>query len=143
MKLLKHLVIVIKIRVFCYEWVELFTSSGNKLVGFSNANIRPTTKTNLTDILNFQPARYFLVFRNLLALGGQGYYAYLDNKCVYRSWVKLNEQGVYPHWAYPMKLQPNQHFFHYCETARKLGAQIFTPAVLSKIVDDYKDKGKS
>ena len=41
-----------------------------------------------------------------------------------------------------MKLQPNQYFIHYCETARKLEAQIFTPAVRSKIVDDYKGKGK-
>ena len=82
------------------------------------------------------------VFRNFLALGDHGYYAYLDDKCVHRSWVKSNEQVVYPHLAYSMKLKPNQHFIHYCETARQARGKGIYPAVSSKIVEVLKDKGE-
>ena len=142
MKLLKRLVAALKIRLFCYETVSLFISTQNKSIDYATTDIRQTTETNLADILNFQPARYVDVFQNFLALGDKGYYAYLKDKCVHRSWVKSNEQVVYPHWAYPMKLQPNQHFIHYCETAPQARGKSIYQAVLSKIVDDLKHKGE-
>lgn len=142
MKLLKRLLMAIKMRLFCYETVYLFISKKNKSVDYARTEIRPATQENLADVLNFQSARYVEVFRNFLALGDRGYYAYLDDKCVHRSWVKSNEQVVYPHWAYPLKLQPSQHFIHYCETAPQARGKGIYPAVLSKIVDDFKDNGE-
>lgn len=131
-------------RLYANERIGMFVffSTAHKLIDYATTDIRPATQENLTDVLNFQPARYVDVFRNFLALGDRGYYAYLDDKCVHRSWVKSNEQVVYPHWAYPMKLQPNQHFIHYCETAPQARGKGIYPAVLSKIVNDFKDKGE-
>ena len=142
MKLIKRLLMAIKMRLFCYETIGLFISEQNKTVSYAATDIRWATQANLADILNFQPARYVEVFRDFLALGDKGYYTYLDGQCVHRSWVKSNEQVVYPHWAYPMKLQPNQHFIHYCETAPQARGKGIYPAVLSKIVDDFKHKGE-
>jgi L-amino acid N-acyltransferase YncA len=41
-----------------------------------------------------------------------------------------------------MKLKPNQHFILYCETAPQARNKCILPAVLSKIVDNFKDKGE-
>ena len=142
MKLLKRLGAAIKIRLFCYEIIILFISKQKNSVKYTNADIRPVTQENLADILNFQPLRYVDVFRNFLALGDRGYYAYLGDKCVHRSWVKSNEQMVYMHWAYPMQLQPNQYFIHYCETDTQARGKGIYPAVLSKIVNDFRENGE-
>lgn len=142
MKRFKRFLFALSVRLFTYEKIIIFFSKQETLQGKRGTDIRPATQANLADILNFQPARYVEVFRQFLALGDKGYYAYLDGKCVHRSWVKSNEQVVYPHWAYPMKLKPNQHFIHYCETAPQARGKGVYPAVLSKIVDDFKDRGE-
>ena len=141
-KIFSQILYFVNIRLFTVEEIGMYLHTKPVLSDYRLKDIRHTTQQNLTDVSNFQPERYVGVFRQFLAIGDKGYYAYLDGQCVHRSWVKPNEQIVCPHWAYPMKLKPNQHFIHYCETAPQARGKGIYPAVLSKIVDDFKDKGE-
>jgi len=75
-----------------------------------------------------------------LLLGDIGYYGYINNNCIHRSWVKLNEQIVYPHWAYPMKLNKDEVFIHYCETTSKARGKNIYPHVFSNIIEKHQGK---
>lgn len=54
--------------------------------------------------------------------------------------MKLNEQIVYPHWAYPYRLKKDEIFIHYCETAPEARGKNIYPHVLSNISEEHKDK---
>lgn len=140
--LLTKLYSLVKSRLFILEVVGVYYSSTVNEKTIDEIDIRDANSSNLIDILCFQDIRYIDVFQSFLDLGDRGYFAYLDDKCVHRSWVKSNEQFVYPHWIYPMKLKPNQHFIHYCETSPEARGRGIYPAVLSKIALDYKGRGE-
>ena len=106
------------------------------------ARIVKVDQENINDVLDFQSNRYIAIFQSFLDKGDTGYYAYLDNKCVHRSWVISNEQAVYPHWAYPMRLNSNQNYIHFCETAPNARRMGIYSTVLSQIVQDFKDCGE-
>lgn len=142
MKLLSKVISKLMRYFFTKEQIVILSSTDEQQAPNSGMDIRSVNNSNLNDVLSFQPSSYLEVFKNFLVLGDQGYYAYFDGQCVHRSWVKSNEQVVYPHWAYPMKLMPNQYFIHYCETAPSARGKGVYPAVLSKIVKDCKDNGE-
>lgn len=132
----------IKHRLFVIEIVNLYFYDSCNPTSINQIDIREASESNLKDILSFQDSSYIDLFNSFLNSGDRGYFAYLDDECVHRSWVKSNDQYVYPHWIYPMKLKSNQHFIHYCETSPKARGRGIYPAVLSKISLDYKDKGE-
>lgn len=129
-------------RIYTFQRIGIYFYDTAKYAPKTVIDISQVTQNNLTDILDFQNPRYVNVFHEFLRLGDHGYYAYFDNKCIHRSWVKSNEQVVYPHWAYPVKLNPKQFFIHYCETSPQARGKGVYPAVLSKIVNDFKEKGE-
>jgi ribosomal protein S18 acetylase RimI-like enzyme len=102
--------------------------------------IRYASMENVSDILNFQPERYVRVFEEFLSLDDRGYFAYLDGKCVHRSWVKHTPQVVDLHPLLSMNLEENWAFIHYCETAPDARGKNIYPYVLTKIVDDFRGK---
>lgn len=106
----------------------------------SPAVIKYATESNLADILTFQNRRYVDVFKNFLSIGDRGYFAYVDGRCVHRSWIKHTPQTVNLHWALPMKLKRNESFIHYCETAPSARGMNIYPAVLSRICNDFREK---
>jgi len=103
----------------------------------SPSEIRNASYDNLPDILHFQAPKYLEVFQQFLKLGDKGYFAYLDGKCVHRSWVKFNKQVVYLHPLLKMRLKENEAFIHYCETAPDARGMNIYPHVLCKIVSDF------
>lgn len=137
--IIKKMINFIKDRFYTNEIIVLY-SLKNYQSQTSIATIKHATGDNLKDILYFQPQRYIDIFKNFLSLGDKGYFAYLQDKCIHRSWVKLNEQIVHPHWAYPYKLKENEVFIHYCETALEARGKNIYPHVLSKIIEEHQDK---
>ncbi len=106
----------------------------------SPAILKQATHSNLNDILYFQDKIYIDIFKKFLQIGDTGYFAYIDKNCIHRSWVKSNNQIVYPHWTLPYKLKNNEVFIHYCETAPEARGKNIYPHVLSHISNDFKDK---
>ena len=105
--------------------------------------IRYASPETIRDILSFQPERYVKVFEQFLSLGDRGYFAYLNGRCVHRSWVKHTPQTVRLHACLPMRLQENEAFIHYCETAPQARGKNIYPHVLTKIADDFKDRKRT
>jgi len=139
MSFLRKLYKYLKVRIFLKETVITYNLK-NHQEQTSVATIKHATNENLKDVLYFQSKRYINIFKNFLILGDKGYFAYLQDKCIHRSWVKSNEQVVYPHWAYPYKLKKDEVFIHYCETAPEARGKNIYPHVLSNIIKGHQDK---
>ncbi len=139
MKFFKKLIRYIKNRLYVKEILIMFTVE-EQIPQTSNAMVMHINYLNLNDILNFQHQRYIDIFKKFLKIGDRGYFAYLNNKCIHRSWVKSNEQIVYLHWALPYRLKKNEIFIHYCETAPEVRGKNIYPHVLSKIIDEHQNK---
>ena len=139
MNFLKKTYNYIKSRLYINETIILYSLKSYQSQT-SVATIKHATNENLKDVLYFQPQRYIDIFKNFLSLKDKGYFAYLQDKCIHRSWLKGNEQVVYPHWAYPYKLKENEVFIHYCETAPKARGKNIYPHVLSNIIKEHQDK---
>ncbi|MCT7506067.1 hypothetical protein N5T62_08260 [Aliarcobacter cryaerophilus] len=139
MSFLRKLYKYLKVRIFLNETIVVYDLK-NHQQQTSVATIKHATNENLKDVLYFQPQRYIDIFKNFLSLGDKGYFAYLQDKCIHRSWVKSNEQIVQPHWAYPYKLKENEVFIHYCETAPEARGKNIYPHVLSNIIKEHQDK---
>jgi len=106
----------------------------------SIANIRKVDYKNISDLLNFQDKKYLKIFNNFLDVGDIGYYAYLNGKCIHRSWVQFGEKEVKVHRFLKRKIKKNEAFIHYCETAPWARGKNIYASVLSKIVNDFRDK---
>ncbi|OCL85623.1 hypothetical protein [Arcobacter porcinus] len=139
MNFLKKTYNYLKIRFYKNETIIVYDLK-NYQIQTSVAIIKHATNENLKDVLYFQSKRYINIFKNFLSLGDKGYFAYLEDKCIHRSWVKSNEQVVYPHWAYPYKLKKDEVFIHYCETAPEARGKNIYPHVLSNIIKGHQDK---
>lgn len=127
------------LRIYVNETIVIYELNKNHEQN-SVATIWKVNSNNLNDVLNFQANKYINIFKNFLALGDIGYYAYINTLCIHRSWVKCNNQIVYPHWTLPYKLKDNEIFIHYCETAPEARGKNIYAHVLSHIYDDFKDK---
>ncbi len=139
MKFAKRLYKFVCKRFYVNETLLLFTDNKYNEV-ISLAIIKYATESNLSDILTFQNQRYIDMFKKFLAIGDCGYFAYVDGRCVHRSWVKHTSQTVNLHWALSMELKRNEAFIHFCETAPSARGNNIYPAVLSHIVRDFRDK---
>lgn len=106
----------------------------------SVASIIHANPENLKDIFYFQDEKYFATFKHFLSIGDKGYLAYIDNRCIHRSWVKSNFQTVLFHWALPYNLQKDEIYIHYCETASNARGKNIYPHVLSSIVKEHYNK---
>ena len=136
---LQKLFSFVKSRIYVNETIILYQLNKYKKYQ-SLATIQCAKYNNLTDILYFQDKIYIDIFQNFLKMGDTGYFAYIDENCIHRSWVKSNNQIVYPHWTLPYKLKDNEIFIHYCETAPEARRKNIYPHVLSHISDNFKDK---
>ncbi len=112
----------------------------NEYKVLNNITISYASEKNLKDILYFQDKKYIDIFKKFLQMGDTGYFAYIDKNCIHRSWVKSNNQIVYPHWTLPYKLKDNEIFIHYCETAPEARGRKIYPHVLSEIIQEHTEK---
>jgi hypothetical protein len=129
----------VRARIFVNDTILLFQHN-TVINNTSPAIIKYATHENISDVLNFNKPHYIPVFHNFLKNGDRGYFAYLNNKCVHRSWIQFGPQEVEPHWATPMQLNSHEIFIRFCETAAEARGKNIFPAVLYKITQDFKDK---
>jgi len=130
---------VINFRILHFDTIILYEHKELKEIS-SPAVIKNVDYHMLPDILSFQDKKYLELFKNFLENGDQGYFAYLDGKCVHRTWVKLGPQEVNLHHFWKKSLKENELFIHYCETAEEARGKSIYPGVLAKIVKDFKEK---
>ena len=126
-------------RIYVNETTILFYNFKN-VVKTSPAKIVQANCNNLVDILSFQNPKYIEIFKNFLKAGDKGYFAYLNGKCVHRSWVQFGEKEVEIHKYSKRKIKKDEAYIHYCETAPEARGKNIYPAVLSKIVSDFKNE---
>lgn len=126
----------IETRIYINETLIVFAHKYEQNI-HSEAVVQYATYNNLIDILDFQPKHYLEVFKKFLNCGDKGYFAYLNDKCVHRSWTKTACQTVYLHRFLPMELKEYDVFIHWCETAEFARGKNVYPYVLSQIVKDF------
>jgi RimJ/RimL family protein N-acetyltransferase len=105
----------------------------------ASVRITSVSNNNIKDVLSFQPSRYVAIFERFLRQGDVGYYAYLDGKCCHRSWLQKGPQWVSINPFIQMKLEKNEGYIHYCETAPWARGKGIYPAVLSRIAEDHEN----
>ncbi len=141
-KVIKKIYIYFKSRIYINETAILFENFKN-VMQTSPAKIVQANHNNLTDTLIFQDPKYIGIFNKFLDSGDKGYFAYLNGKCVHRSWVQFGEKEVSLTPFIKRKIKQNEAYIHYCETAPEARGKNIYPAVLSKIVSNIKDKYKN
>jgi sulfur relay (sulfurtransferase) complex TusBCD TusD component (DsrE family) len=94
-------------------------------------------ESNVSDILHFDEEDKADLFRSFIKNGDIGYYAYLDGKCVHRSWIRLGPMEVITAGNYKHILGKDDIYVHYCKTAIKARGLNAYPAVLRRICEDF------
>jgi len=92
-KIIKRIYIYFKSRIYVNETAILFFNFEN-VIQKSPAKIITANYNILNDILAFQNPKYIEIFNDFLKVGDKGYFAYLNGKCVHRSWVQFGEKEV-------------------------------------------------
>ena len=138
-KYFMRLINFLLIRIYSNQTIILYKL--DKLVPHSSsARVSNVNVNNILDILSFQDESYIKIFTNFLDLKDTGYYAYLDQRCVHRTWVKSKEQIIYIHKFYKYKLKRNEIFIHYCETDNRIRGKGIYPHVLTEIIKNNTKK---
>lgn len=107
----------------------------------SPIQIHRVNSENINDALIYEPSEKVEAFKISLKQGDWGYYAYIDNVWVHRSWVTFGPSTV-NQWSRFAKLNlaANEVQIRWCETSPKARGKNIYPAVLSRIVMDLQDK---
>jgi len=104
------------------------------------ATIKIVNEYNLTDVLCFNKIDVVDKFKTFIKNGDKGYYAYLNDDCVHRSWVVFGPKEISIINNYKKKLNKNEAYIHYCETSFKARGKGVYPFVLANICKDFSDK---
>lgn len=107
---------------------------------YSEATVVEVTNSNLEDVLDFNESYLLETFSNFLSQGDKGFYAYLENKCVHRSWVKFGPQRMQIFQNYSYDLGKDDIYIHYCATAEFARGKSVYPFVLQHICRKFPDK---
>jgi len=109
----------------------------NRVPQTSPVTIQDVTTANVDDALNFQSSGQVKTFRSFLKQGHKGFYGYLINKCVHRSWVVVGPGKAFIHKFYSIILKENEVFIQYCETASEARGKNIFAHVLSHIGQQF------
>lgn len=132
---LKKAIRLLKKNFFQYEKIILYRLGNPKYIT-ANCVIKTVNHLNVEDVLYFQPCKYVEIFKNFLLENDKGYYAYINGKCIHRSWVQYGLKTIYLHSQFAYELKENDVFIHYCETAQEARGKNIYSYVLSKIISD-------
>lgn len=106
----------------------------------SVAEIKPVTPENVADARSFQSEKQIRLFSRFLTRGNRGFYSYLGNVCVHRSWVVIGPGKVSLHKFFSIDLKPTEVFIQYCETAPSARGRNIFAHVLNDIARQFIDK---
>lgn len=108
----------------------------------TEAVICPVSNENVGDASVYDGDRRIIdKYQKMLLQGDLGYYAYLNNKWVHRSWVMVGPKAI-EKWYHlpPQKLQADEAYCHFGETVPSARGYGIAAAVLSRIISDLKSK---
>src|SRR5688500_12231814 len=138
-KLLKKVYRIVVVGIFTNDTVLFLKHSRQSQVG-SPAVIKRVSEQKVGDASSFQSKRQETLLRRFLQNGDQGYYGYIDSRCIHRSWVVVLPKPIAIHKFFQLVLRPSDVFIQYCETAPAArGKNVFT-AVLAFIAEKYSDR---
>lgn len=100
--------------------------------------VRYASYRSLEDLRWFHSPEELVVFRRFLDAGHVGYLAYVDGRCVHRTWLVPGPAQVNEHWSRARKIGPEEAFVHYVLTASEARGMGVFPTVLNKVVEDTK-----
>lgn len=101
------------------------------------ATICRVTNDNIDDALIYESPIKANTFRQFLKQGDWGYYAYIDNQWVHRSWVTFGPQTINQWNRFAsLKLNINDAGIRWCETSPMARGNNVYPAVMSQIARD-------
>lgn len=129
--------------IFSKETILLFSYDRNNKKVYSDKSItvKKVSNKNIYDCLDFQNNFYLKKFLKFIKDGDSGYYAYLNGKCVHRSWVKFGKGNeIKLNYFLKRKFMPDEIYIHWCETAKEARGKNIYPIVLQKIAADFCNK---
>jgi len=137
--LLSKLNRVVLMRIFSRNTVILLEWKENRSPT-SGVEIREVTEKNVDDALVFQSHKQVKLFSDFLKRGDHGFYGYLNNFCVHRSWVVSGPAKVMLYKFFSMNINSSEVFIQYCETAPGVRGQNIFAHVLNHVANEFKEK---
>ncbi len=107
---------------------------------YSNALIRKVNFDIIDDALSFNSKSKIQKYRELLESGDVGYYAYLDNVCVHRSWYTKGPQIRRVIHNYFMTFYEDDIYIFNCATSEKAKGLNIYPSVLRYLCEENPNK---
>ncbi len=124
-------------RIYSNEVVVVYEMRNKVIIDKSSITVKEVDEHNVTEAESFQNKRQIRMFQKFLKNGDKGFYAFLDGKCVHRTWVVIAPNLIRFHPMYSEPLNPNEIFIHFSETASwARGKNIFT-VVLSYVAEQF------
>lgn len=99
--------------------------------------VRRATHPLVQDLAGFHHPYELQVFHEFLKAGHLGYLAYIDGRCVHRSWYVPGPAKIREHWSREREIRANEGFVHYCKTAEEARGMGVFPVVLAQIAKDH------
>jgi len=138
-ELLSKLNRVVLMRIFSRNTILLLEWKENRNAT-SVVEIREVTAENVNDALAFQSQKQIQLFSDFLGRGDKGFYGYLDNSCVHRSWVVSGPAKVMLYKFFSLDINASEVFIQYCETAPGVRGKNIFAHVLNHMANQFKGK---
>ena len=103
----------------------------------SAVEVRCASRLLVQDLAWFHEPYELQVFHEFLTAGHLGYLAYVDGRCVHRSWYVPGPARIHEHWSQELNIRTTDGFVHYCKTAQEARGMGVFPAVLARIATDH------
>lgn len=105
----------------------------------NNLRVCRIEDNNVYDSISFNDKQTILKFKEFDEKGHLGYYCYLNNECILRTWIFTKSDVTFVGRNFIYELEHNEYFSGWSETkedARGIGAFSFT---LNSIIHELKD----
>lgn len=138
----KGITLISRLTTFRYGTVMIF-----RHVQFHDlpcpAVIRRVNRDNMDDALHMEVPEKVAEFRALLQRGDAGYYAYLNEAVVHRSWVQFGPGIAQCELGVMFRLEAGDSYVHHSKTYPNARGQGIYMAVLSQISHDMRVEGRN
>ena len=142
--------ILLKLAEYIEFFSEIFKFKSKVIIYYENnlsknnsteASICLVDSSNISDAAEYEGSGYVKRYKKFLAQGDIGYYAYLDNRWVHCSWVKIGPQAIYK-WVHfpPFTLKAREAYCHFGKTLPMARGHNIAPTVLSTITKNLQGK---
>lgn len=137
-----RVVAALKPRVHLRETLVIFQAPPYGVIPLrgTGIEIHLATKERLADLGWFHTPQELQLFADFLDAGDVGYLAYIDGRCVHRTWIVSGPAEIREHWSQRRVIGREQSFVHYCLTATEARGRGVFPTVLTRIASDQRSR---